>query len=918
MRIKKAYIRSFAGLKDKVFEFERGFNLIYGENEAGKSSIENFIKIWLYGIENEKGHKERKKYTPLTGEKISGELTVENEGRSYIIKRTFGSNKKYDICEVIDEVTGEEINLEYKNAPGRDLLKVNYSTFNKTLFISQLGVRVNKDKEDEIIEKITNIYNAGDENTSVKKAIDKIENRKKELSGVRKNGQLDLIKKSRESLKAELIEAYKLGEENISNEEEVIKKKELKNSIEIKLKKLEVCKNAIKKLKLQDEYNELNSYLAKKKELKEKKDVLDSELKDGDGLITVDFLDEMEADSAKYSSLLNEKKKRDNKLSKLVEILNEKKKEICDKYDIFKSMGNDVKQKLYELKINQESLEEKTNNIINIQNTLARMKMDLAKQSADIESLEFIGKHREQIEEILDSYKEGLKELKYKIENQTNYKFERSTKDSDKKIKFVYIFAIMTVLIFIFSIVNRLTSVMIICLLISMLLMKLYFTYSVAIKNNELVRKNNEVIQKLKDRVEDDEEEIELYMKEINSESYEEFILMISKYDKYKTHKEHIEYVMKEREAEIKAYDIADVKEVYNDNKKLIAAFYEALSCSDMDEVLRAADDYEKIRLEMLKYEHNIKSSEDEINNIEIQLQTVEEQLNDKILKIGLDVINSKAIHAKTKEYKKKIEIRNQIITTLNNVEETYKLLLKDRNLQEIKDKMKAIKNEDFDESYQSEEEIDEEIKNKTSDLLKVEKEIKDLEHIIDKRYIGKREVSDIEEEILLNNENLFKAQQEYNALNLAGNTLREAFEEVKQTIGPDINNKVVEKFNKLTSGKYEEVKISEDYNLKIREGGILFDGEILSNGARDQLYLALRLSFISMIFKNKNIPLLLDDAFTQYDDERRKKALNLLINEDFEQILFFSCQNIDKSILDNQKNKYNYISISNIDIFNY
>ena len=65
------------------------------------------------------------------------------------------------------------------------------------------------------------------------------------------------------------------------------------------------------------------------------------------------------------------------------------------------------------------------------------------------------------------------------------------------------------------------------------------------------------------------------------------------------------------------------------------------------------------------------------------------------------------------------------------------------------------------------------------------------------------------------------------------------------------------------------------------------------------------------MIFKNKEVPIFLDDAFVQYDDERRKKALELIINENFAQIIFFTCQEIEQSILDKYDYKYNLINLT-------
>ena len=65
------------------------------------------------------------------------------------------------------------------------------------------------------------------------------------------------------------------------------------------------------------------------------------------------------------------------------------------------------------------------------------------------------------------------------------------------------------------------------------------------------------------------------------------------------------------------------------------------------------------------------------------------------------------------------------------------------------------------------------------------------------------------------------------------------------------------------------------------------------------------------MLFKSKEIPIFLDDAFVQYDDERRKKALELIINEEFTQIIFFTCQEIEQVILDKYDYKYNLVNLT-------
>ncbi len=75
-------------------------------------------------------------------------------------------------------------------------------------------------------------------------------------------------------------------------------------------------------------------------------------------------------------------------------------------------MGSNIKEKIYTLKVDQRNLEEKLNDIINIKNSIAGFKMDINKQASSISNLDFIKNNREEIEKLLNSYKEGLKELK--------------------------------------------------------------------------------------------------------------------------------------------------------------------------------------------------------------------------------------------------------------------------------------------------------------------------------------------------------------------------------------------------------------------------------------------------------------------------------------------------------------------------
>lgn len=76
MRILRIEIAAFGKWRQKSFDFTSGNQLIYGENEAGKSTIYQFIQAILFGFPS-KG-KKKKDYTPKDGSAYGGKLWLEH------------------------------------------------------------------------------------------------------------------------------------------------------------------------------------------------------------------------------------------------------------------------------------------------------------------------------------------------------------------------------------------------------------------------------------------------------------------------------------------------------------------------------------------------------------------------------------------------------------------------------------------------------------------------------------------------------------------------------------------------------------------------------------------------------------------------------------------------------------------------
>ena len=93
-------------------------------------------------------------------------------------------------------------------------------------------------------------------------------------------------------------------------------------------------------------------------------------------------------------------------------------------------------------------------------------------------------------------------------------------------------------------------------------------------------------------------------------------------------------------------------------------------------------------------------------------------------------------------------------------------------------------------------------------------------------------------------------------------------------------------------------------------ENGQYVSADRLSVGTIDQLYLSLRLSAVGEV-SNEILPIMLDEAFAYFDNERLRNVLEYLAKEYSDhQILIFTCSNREEAILDALNIEYNYIEV--------
>ena len=166
---------------------------------------------------------------------------------------------------------------------------------------------------------------------------------------------------------------------------------------------------------------------------------------------------------------------------------------------------------------------------------------------------------------------------------------------------------------------------------------------------------------------------------------------------------------------------------------------------------------------------------------------------------------------------------------------------------------------------------------------------------------------SDLTDQLSQKQEELARLQQEYDAITLAMTALEQANIILKNRFSPALGARAAEIFSALTDGRYDKVLLSQDMALSAEQSGDPMRRSIrlLSQGAADQLYLAVRLAICGMVLpEEKHVPLLLDDALVSFDDRRLRAALDVLLAESEQrQILLFTCQTRERYYLAGHKN---------------
>lgn len=813
MILKDLKLIGFGKFDNRFLKLKDGINIIYGENESGKTTIHSFIDGMFYGflkpyVKSTIYLEEHKKYIPWNSNRYRGVIKFTINGEDYRIERTFTRNKEE--TKVLVENTGEDITYKINSGdkgrvlqPGIHFFGFSDGVYSNTVSIKQQGTKTEDNLANEVRDKLVNITSSLNDEISVENSIKELDKSIKEIG----------------TLKAP-TSIYGISNNTLNKLYE-----ERKEILALKLdyeKLMDIDNNLVNKLMtLQNEIDN-EKHLLKIAEYNNKKSIYNEALTISETI---------------------------NKLGLRI-----------DEYISFKDLSNDDYSKGVTLKNNAKIINNKLEDTQAQANEIEDLLSNIItnKSNFDIQSFEEISKDYLSF----DILEENKNNLKYKNENSSLEFLKRHYKASLNSISQIILgIGSLAILysIAMFLTISRDTGF--ITLLVQLLILPIIFFILKLKKFKVLTLSIDEQIRKLNQNEKNRKQELEEI--ELNQRA------LLDKYNK--------------------------------ESKIELRAFYENMQQNKYkrDEELKYLVENQN-KLSLLK---------NKIRELVIEKQEIEDDFQYILLNNSMKTIEEFEIGLKNKnifedvhiEYSNKTELLYRILGTI-----TLEELKHDLEQEFIDYKIEDVESKDI---------IQVRIDRLSEAISQIKLDKKGAEERINLLIKRVSKLVEIEEEINRNQVLLKSLDRKKAALELAKNTIENLSKDIHNQFAPEINKKVSQIVNRITGGKYSGIRIDNKLDMGVIDPvtGELINVNSLSGGTIDQLYFSLRFGIIDSI-TNNSLPLILDDCFIQYDDNRLSNILEFLVDISKDrQVILFSCHNRERAILESKGINFNLITLSDV-----
>ena len=916
LEITRLELVGFGKFRERTIDLTSGLNLIEGPNEAGKSTIQSFITGMFYGF-FQPGTKRRSytphrdKYRPWDQGSYRGVLVCKNEERSWRIERCF--DKDNETVNVYDDQTGDDLTLDFPYNPvtrqpqvGEKLLGLSKTAFNNTANIAQMtcaSVSREADFSAEVNDKLLSVMKTADASLSLSAVIHELDSRIEQIGSPKKSktpyGQACQLKKE-------------LGEE-------------LEESGKNQKDYQQLCTQI-------DRLAEQTAQLQKEKELLETQ-IRQSAAKELGGRY-------LKAQNLRTRIERIEKEYEKYAIYQSVDLqeIDQTQKRMAAKAQINRTMekyrraSQEVEHRIQELNTLYRTLEvsEASEEVLEQFESVYERYLTLGQMGQEIKEMMIrqrnIAFHRSRLN--------PMDEAKLREDIQTWRQLQQQKQEKENASHKVPMPAIVLLVLGVLLILGgglcailkeELLAVGIGCATVGVLLVLSGGVFWMLRRKNTAAH----ALEKIESMQQDilrayqlsDEEQAKTAATALDTEQavlqLEEMLGRIQ-VNNYKIEQ------FEQQEQQI-GQEIAAKQSVADSLREQICRYLTQLTGREIPPEELAADKVpfkslresvnqaRRLRTEMQRLTLQQQQTQQEEENCRMQI----EQINRSIQQVVAACEAAGAKDAEDLERCKQGKRRwDEISMELKMQKELLAQTLGRYSFEEIEENIKnqrAVGEGDISADRQQ---IHQQLQGVNEQLAELARQTAELEGLRKGREESHRPIGQIQAQIADVEESFQNFQFELDALQLAKQKLLSLSGQLHRDFAPQLNARISKALERITGSRYTRAVIDQTLGIRLedRQTHQLVEVSALSNGMADLVYLVMRLELLELLCsqggERVQVPIILDDSFTQLDDERTARLLGYLLEQPSVQILLFSCHRRERAMLEQAKIPYHLVSL--------
>ncbi len=916
LEITRLELVGFGKFRERTIDLTSGLNLIEGPNEAGKSTIQSFITGMFYGF-FQPGTKRRSytphrdKYRPWDQGSYRGVLVCKNEERSWRIERCF--DKDNETVNVYDDQTGDDLTLDFPYNPvtrqpqvGEKLLGLSKTAFNNTANIAQMtcaSVSREADFSAEVNDKLLSVMKTADASLSLSAVIHELDSRIEQIGSPKKSktpyGQACQLKKE---LEEELEESGKNQKDyqQLCTQIDRLAEQTAQLQKEKELLETQIRQSAAK---------ELGGRYLKAQNLRTRIERIEKEYEKYAIYQSVD-LQEIDQTQKRMAA----------------------KAQINRTMEKYRRASQEVEHRIQELNTLYRTLEvsEASEEVLEQFESIYERYLTLGQMGQEIKEMMIrqrnIAFHRSRLN--------PMDEAKLREDIQTWRQLQQQKQEKENASHKVPMPAIVLLVLGVLLILGgglcailkeELLAVGIGCATVGVLLVLSGGVFWMLRRKNTAAH----ALEKIESMQQDilrayqlsDEEQAKTAATALDTE---QAVLQLEKMlGRIQVNNYKIEQ-FEQQEQQI-GQEIAAKQSVADNLREQICRYLTQLTGREIPPEELAADKVpfkslresvnqaRRLRTEMQRLTLQQQQTQQEEENCRMQI----EQINRSIQQVVAACEAAGAKDAEDLERCKQGKRRwDEISMELKMQKELLAQTLGRYSFEEIEENIKnqrAVGEGDISADRQQ---IHQQLQGVNEQLAELARQTAELEGLRKGREESHRPIGQIQAQIADVEESCQNFQFELDALQLAKQKLLSLSGQLHRDFAPQLNARISKALERITGSRYTRAVIDQTLGIRLedRQTHQLVEVSALSNGMADLVYLVMRLELLELLCsqggERVQVPIILDDSFTQLDDERTARLLGYLLEQPSVQILLFSCHRRERAMLEQAKIPYHLVSL--------